>query len=101
MLVLDADMDDNPLVVVLEEVDILLNNIHSQRVFHNKEIPTSVYNKTTWTSFLDDMFIYRKVILIMTSNTSKTEIDKLDNAYLRQGRVHASFVMPHILPVCH
>ena len=101
MLVLDADMDDNPLIVVLEEVDILLNNIHNQRVFHNKEIPISVYNKTTWTSFLDDMFIYRKVILIMTSNTSKTEIDKLDNAYLRQGRVHASFVMPHVLPVCH
>lgn len=101
MLVLDADMDENPLIVVLEEVDILIQNIHNQKVFHNKEIPTAVHNKTTWTSFLDDMFIYRKVILIMTSNTSKKELDKLDNAYLREGRVHASFIMPHVLPVCH
>jgi len=101
MLVLDADMDDNPLIIVLEEVDILLQNIHNQQVFHNKEIPTSVHNKTTWTSFLDDMFIYRKVILIMTSNTPKKELDKLDNAYLRTGRIHASFIMPNILPVCY
>ena len=101
MLVLDADMDDRPLVVVLEEVDVLLMNIHEQKINHNKEIPTSVHNKTTWTTFLDDMFIYRKVILIMTSNTLKQEIDKLDIAYLRQGRVHASFNMPNVLPVCH
>jgi hypothetical protein len=101
MLVLDADMDDTPLVVVLEEVDILIHNIHKQEVFHNKEIPTAVHNKTTWTSFLDDMFIYRKVILIMTSNTSKKELDQLDDAYLREGRVHASFNMPNLLPVCH
>ena len=99
MLVLDADMDDTPLIIVLEEVDILLQNIHNQTVLHNKEIPTLVRNKTTWTSFLDDMFIYRKVILIMTSNTSKSEIDKLDISYLRQGRVHETFVMPNVLPV--
>ena len=101
MLVLDAELDDTPLVVVLEEIDILIHNIHGQQVFHNKEIPTAVHNKTTWTSFLDDMFIYRKVILIMTSNTPKHVLDQLDIAYLRKGRVHASFTMPHILPVCH
>ena len=101
MLVLDADIDDKPLIVVLEEVDIMIQNIHKQQIFHNKEIPTSVHNKTTWTTFLDDMFIYRKVILIMTSNTSKKEIDELDIAYIREGRVHASFTMPHVLPVCH
>jgi hypothetical protein len=101
MLVLDAEIDDKPLVVVLEEVDIMIQNIHTQNLFHNKEIPTAVHNKTTWTSFLDDMFIYRKVILIMTSNTSKKEIDQMDVAYLREGRVHASFTMPNVLPVCH
>jgi len=101
MLVLDADMDDTPLVVVLEEVDILIHNIHNQQLFHNKEIPTAVHNKTTWTSFLDDMFIYRKVILIMTSNTYKKELDQLDVAYLREGRVHACFNMPNLLPICH
>lgn len=101
MLVLDADIDDKPLIVVLEEADIMIQTIHDQKIFHNKEIPTSVHNKTTWTSFLDDMFIYRKVILIMTSNTSKKYIDELDIAYLREGRVHASFTMPNVLPVCH
>jgi hypothetical protein len=101
MLVLDAEIDDKPLVVVLEEVDIMIQNIHTQTIFHNKEIPTAVHNKTTWTSFLDDMFIYRKVILIMTSNTPKKEIDELDIAYLREGRVHRSFTMPNVLSVCH
>jgi hypothetical protein len=33
----------------------------------------------------------------MTSNKSKTEIDKMDIAYLRKGRIHANYSMPHQL----
>ncbi len=95
VLVLDADLDDKPLIIVLEEIDNLIGNIHKQNIHYNKEIPTLVHNKSTWTSFLDDMFIYRKVILIMTSNTSKKVIDNMDIAYLRQGRIHTYFSMPN------
>ena len=93
----DANIEDAPLVLVLEEVDILLENIHQSSIKPNKELPISVHNKSTWTSFLDDMFFYRKIILIMTSNKSKNEIDKMDIAYLRKGRIHANYSMPNQL----
>jgi hypothetical protein len=92
-LITDADLDSTVLVVVLEEVDVMIKNIHEGDVHHNLDVPTLVYNKPTWTNFLDDMFFYKNVILIMTSNTPKTEIDDLDEAYLRPGRIHASFSM--------
>jgi hypothetical protein len=84
---------ESPIVVVLEEVDILLNKIHNQTIRENHKIPTSVKDKSSWSSFLDDMFFYQNVILIMTSNKSKNEIDKMDPAYLRKGRVHSYFTM--------
>ena len=97
VLISDANIEDAPLVVVLEEVDILLDIIHTTSSKPNKEIPISVYNKTTWATFLDDMFFYRKIILIMTSNKLKSEIDKMDISYLRKGRIHANYSMPNKL----
>jgi hypothetical protein len=97
ILLSDANIEDDPLVLVLEEVDILLDNIHTNTIKPNKEIPISVHNKSTWTSFLDDMFFYRKIILIMTSNKAKSEIDKMDVSYLRKGRIHANYSMPNKL----
>ena len=97
ILLSDANIEDDPLVLVLEEVDILLDSIHNNTIKPNKEIPISVHNKSTWTSFLDDMFFYRKIILIMTSNKVKSEIDKMDVSYLRKGRIHANYSMPNQL----
>jgi len=97
ILLSDANIEDAPLVLVLEEVDILLDNVHNNRIKPNKELPISVHNKSTWTSFLDDMFFYRKIILIMTSNKPKNEIDKMDMSYLRKGRIHANYSMPNQL----
>jgi ATP-dependent Clp protease ATP-binding subunit ClpA len=54
---------------------------------------TSVYNKTTFNSFLDDMVFHKNIILIMTSNTSKEKIDQIDPSYLRQGRVNTYYKM--------
>jgi hypothetical protein len=97
ILVSDANIEDTPLVIVLEEIDIIIDTIHNGTVKSNKEIPIAVYNKSSWTSFLDDMFFYRKIILIMTSNKSKVDIDKMDISYLRKGRIHANFSMPNPL----
>jgi hypothetical protein len=93
-LLSDSDSDaTSPLVVVLEEADGLIRRISKEEVHLNNEVPTQVHNKSTWTSFLDDMFLYKNVILIMTSNTSKDAIDAMDPSYLRAGRVHASYCM--------
>jgi len=97
ILVSDANLEDSPLIIVLEEVDVMLDNIHNNAIKQNREIPTIVHNKSTWTSFLDDMFFYRKIILIMTSNKLKTDIDKMDISYLRKGRIHANYTMPNKL----
>jgi hypothetical protein len=93
----DVSIEDAPLVIVLEEVDVMIQNIHAATLRPNKEIPTSVHNKATWSSFLDDMIFYKRVIMIMTSNTLKRELDELDPSYLRKGRIHAAYSMPNQL----
>ena len=94
LAVLIQDAGEDPLVVVLEEVDGLITAIHENKVLrNNKDVPVCVFNKTTWANFLDDMVFYKNVILLMTSNKSKEEIDALDPAYLRKGRVHLSVSM--------
>ena len=91
--------EDNtiPVIIVLEEVDTIIKAVHTNSVKINNEVPTSVYNKTTWVSFLDDMAFYNNFILILTSNESKEYIDTLDPAYLSKGRIHATYSMNEAL----
>ena len=97
-LLCDADSDAaSPLVVVLEEVDGIIRRLSKGEVLINAEVPTQVYNKSTWASFLDDMFLFKNVVLLLTSNTSKEKLDEIDAAYLRPGRVHASYCMNEAL----
>jgi hypothetical protein len=92
-LIIDIQRDDEPLILVMEEVDTMIQTIHKNKFQKHVEIPISVHNKSTWSSFLDDMIFYKKVILILTSNTSKEDIDIWDESYLREGRIHASYSM--------
>jgi hypothetical protein len=92
-LIVDVQRDDEPLILVMEEVDTMIQSIHENKFQKHVEIPISVYNKSTWSSFLDDMIFYKKVILVLTSNTSKEVIDVWDESYLRNGRIHASYSM--------
>lgn len=92
-LIVDVQRDDEPLILVMEEVDTMIQSIHENKFQKHLEIPISVYNKSTWSSFLDDMIFYKKVILVLTSNTSKEDIDRWDESYLRDGRIHASYSM--------
>jgi len=85
--------DDKPLVIVLEEADIVIDNIHKQLIKRHNDIPTPVHNKTTWNNFLNDLIFYNKIIVILTSNSSKEEIDNLDSSYLNQGRIDKTYSM--------
>jgi hypothetical protein len=96
-LIVDMQRDDEPIVIVLEEIDVLLMSIHEQEIIKHPEIPISVYNKSTWSSFLDDMIFYKNILVIMTSNTPKETIDKIDESYLRKGRIHASYTMTQVI----
>ena len=88
------DCEENgPLVIVIEEANEIIKAIHSNNVKINQEVPTPIRDKSSWCTFLDDMIFYKNVILILTSNDSKTTIDELDPSYLRPGRIHATFSM--------
>lgn len=93
------DYDDRPIIIVLNEVDDIIKTFHETIVPQNREIPISVRNKLTWTTFLDDMVFWKNVLFVMTSNTSKETIDTWDPAYLGKGRVHASFKMMSALNI--
>jgi len=93
-LMIDISKDSNePIIVVIEEVDIILHAVHTNTVTKHAKIPTLVHNKSSWSNFLDDMIFYKGLILVLTSNTSKEDIDAWDTSYLREGRIHAHYSM--------
>ena len=98
-LITDINRTSEPVIIVIEEVDELIKKIHVPHcVNHNIETPILVHNKSTWSNFLDDMIFYKGVVLILTSNTPKEDLDKMDESYLRSGRIHKSYSMMNPLP---
>jgi len=81
---------ENPLIIVLEEFDIIIGHVHKESIIKHKSIPTPVKDKTSWNQYLDyiDLDMYPYLILILTSNKEKEYIDNLDSSYLREGRVN-------------
>lgn len=100
----DMDIEDEeektPLIIVIEEVDKMIKVIHNDLVPIHKKVITMIRSKSDYNTFFDDMIMFTKVIIILTSNVSKEEIDKLDNSYLRQGRVNAYYKMMKPLGEC-
>ena len=93
-LMIDISKDsDEPIIVVIEEVDTLLLAVHNNTITKHVKIPTLVHNKPSWSNFMDDMIFYKGLIVILTSNTPKHEIDAWDESYLREGRIHAHYSM--------
>jgi len=82
-----------PLVIVMEEIDNTIKMIHEGSVPRHPKAITSIHNKATFNSLLDDMIFHRNMIIILTSNKTKEEIDALDTSYLREGRVNAYYTM--------
>jgi len=88
-----ADLSETPLIVVIEEVDTMIHEIHANRIPLHREMQITIYNKSTYNTFMDDMFFFKNMILIMTSNTSYEAISEMDPSYLRKGRVDACYSM--------
>lgn len=80
---------DSPLVVLLDEVDIIIENIHYQRILPHKAHVREIYDKVTWNKFFDnfDRLRFPFVYLVMTSNRTERFINELDASYIRNGRV--------------
>lgn len=86
---------DKPLVIVLNEADILIERARAGAVARHKSIPTQIYDKTSWNNLFDkfDLGLYPHTLLLLTANCPKADIDEPDPAFLRPGRTHAVFEM--------
>jgi hypothetical protein len=84
---------EKPLILVLEEFDIIIHRIHNNLIQAHKHIPIQVKDKTSWNTLLDriDRGLYPNMFLLLTSNSDPIIIDKLDSSYLRQGRVSSRY----------
>lgn len=80
---------DKPLVILLDEIDININNIHNNLIERDRKHPIQITNKISWNRFFDDIDngIYPSVVFVMTSNQNKEYFDSLDSAYFRNGRI--------------
>ena len=80
---------NKPLIVVLDEADILLSKIHNKEVIQHKHYKSEVHDKITWNQLLDKISygMYPYLILMMISNKKVKECNKMDPAYLRKGRI--------------
>lgn len=86
--------EQNPLVLLLDEIDVMIDSIHNDKIKISQQTARiQIYNKTTWNRFFDDIDngLYPYVIFLMTSNVDKAEIDKMDPAYFRKGRIDQHF----------
>jgi hypothetical protein len=81
-----------PLVVVLEEVDGMIGQMHRNEIKINTStpMPIQIKTKTDWNQFLDrfDRKMYQGVVLCLTSNKPLSWFDSLDSSYTRAGRVN-------------
>jgi hypothetical protein len=81
-----------PLVIVLEEIDILVEKLHMGTIKLHKDYIAPITDKKTWNQFFDrfDRGLYPHVILIMTSNRPIEWFEQLDSSYMRAGRCNLS-----------
>jgi len=86
--------ESNPLILVFDEFEGPLLRIHSGIPPHNK-IPISIPDKTGWNRMLDEIQwgLFPHIILFLTSNKPPSFIQKLDESYIREGRVDLIFAM--------
>ena len=89
-----APTKTQPFVLLLDEIDIMLEQIHHQKIIQHKNISTQIHDKTTWNRFFDNIQrgMYPHLIVILCSNISITAINRQYNpCYLRKGRIDLTF----------
>jgi DNA replication protein DnaC len=83
------------LIIVIEEVDTLIMNIHNENIKQHKEVPVQIKNKQSWNTFFDkiDKKIYQNLIICMTTNKTINFFNELDPSYMRDGRISMNLLI--------
>jgi Cdc6-like AAA superfamily ATPase len=94
---------ENPLIIVIDEFDILLDKFHNKTMDLHKHVQHEVYDKKSWNKLFDDISIncYLHLIVILTTNKSKDNFTnicdddyedikykKYDSSYIRDDRIN-------------
>ncbi len=84
----------NPLILVFDEFDSVLERLH-EGIQQHKNIPITVRDKPGWNYLLDEIQrgMYQDLILILTSNKNPHYINSLDPSYIRANRVDIQYEM--------
>jgi hypothetical protein len=84
---------DKPLIVLIDEIDILLHKIQNETVETHRNCIAQIKNKHDWNKFFDNINrkFYPFVIFILTTNQNKSYFDNIDPAYTRKGRIDAIY----------
>jgi hypothetical protein len=79
---------EKPLIISMDEADLMIEKIHKGFLLHNK-IPILVHDKRSWNRLFDDINrgLYPNIILLLTMNSSPDKILEMDPSYIREGRV--------------
>lgn len=86
----DINPDCNkPLILVLEEFDIIIDKFKSKFLSH-KEYPIQVSDKNGWNLMLDKIQVglYPNLILLLTSNKDPQYFKDIDPSLIREKRVN-------------
>jgi hypothetical protein len=88
----------SPLVLTFDEIDRTISEINVGITPH-KNIPIFIRNKDHWNKFFDkiNLGFYRNIIVILTTNKTPSEINKIDPSYLRKGRVDYIYEMNDVI----
>ena len=91
----EVDSYKKPLILLIDEFDILIENIHHQKNYTpHKWFRTPIYNKDTYNTFMSEYtLLFPYVIYVFTMNRTKKEINDLDQSYIRPGRIDKIYEM--------
>ena len=80
---------DKPLIVQIDEFDILLKNIHHHTINHKHDwLKTMIYDKQSYNTFISEYLICLPyVIYLFTMNSSPGDINKMDSSFIRTNRI--------------
>jgi hypothetical protein len=88
----------SPIIIVFDEFDNAIVNIHAGNIISHKNLPIAIENKSGWNHMLDEIQrgMYPHLILLLTSNRDPNFFNGLDPSYLREGRVDLTFEVPSL-----
>lgn len=80
---------ENPLIIQIDEFDILINNIHESKNIHTiSYCPNKIHDKASYNTFMAEYLpCYPYVIYVLTSNQTFDYFDDLDKSYTSPNRI--------------